>query len=106
VGPWDEGLSTAEEKYYTGGMTQMLGIVELEYPIIKEAGLKFVTFLEVGNAFSRFPGWQELRLRSDWGLGLRWFSPIGPLRFEWGFALDRKPGEEESNFIFMIGPPF
>ena len=28
-------------------------------------------------------------LRYSTGFGFRWQSPIGPLRFEWGFPLDR-----------------
>ena len=43
-----------------------------------------VRMLSLGNAFDddqaiSFPG-----LRHSWGFGFRWFSPIGPLRFEWG----------------------
>ncbi len=42
-------------------------------------------------------------LRTSWGLGLRWFSPMGPLRFEWGFPLKRLAYEESSVFEFTIG---
>jgi outer membrane protein insertion porin family len=44
------------------------------------------------------------------GFGLRWFSPIGPLRFEWGFPLDRRRDpvtrayiDEPLDFQFTIG---
>jgi len=43
------------------------------------------------------------RLRTSWGLGLRWFSPMGPLRFEWGFPFKPLPYEETSVFEFTIG---
>jgi outer membrane protein insertion porin family len=42
-------------------------------------------------------------LRSSWGFGLRWFSPIGPLRFEWGFPYKPLPGEDSVVFEFTIG---
>ena len=42
-------------------------------------------------------------LRTSWGLGLRWFSPMGPLRFEWGFPFKRLAYEESSVFEFTIG---
>ncbi|MCU0691531.1 MAG: outer membrane protein assembly factor BamA, partial [Polyangiaceae bacterium] len=42
-------------------------------------------------------------LRTSWGLGLRWFSPMGPLRFEWGFPFKPLPFEESSVFEFTIG---
>jgi outer membrane protein insertion porin family len=44
--------------------------------------------------------------RSDVGFGFRWFSPIGPLRFEWGFPIARQPDERAVNFQFAIGSPF
>jgi outer membrane protein assembly factor BamA len=37
---------------------------------------------------------------------LRWFSPIGPLRFEWGFPLQPLPGEDPLIFEFSIGNQF
>jgi outer membrane protein insertion porin family len=92
--------------YPLGGTTQAYSLVELEHPLIKDAGLKFVTFFDIGNAFDPFPGWANLSLRADAGFGIRWFSPIGPLRFEWGFPLQRQPNEESPTFIFFIGPPF
>ena len=42
-------------------------------------------------------------LRTSWGFGLRWFSPLGPLRFEWGFPFAPLPYEEKSVFEFTIG---
>ena len=42
-------------------------------------------------------------LRYSVGFGFRWFSPIGPLRFEWGIPLNRQPGEDPIVFEFTIG---
>jgi outer membrane protein insertion porin family len=91
-----------------GGTVEMFTLVELEYPLIREAGLKFVTFFDAGNAFAKFPGTQgeDLIIRTDWGFGIRWFSPIGPLRFEWGFPFAPRPNEDSPKFSFFIGPPF
>ncbi len=89
-----------------GGNAQLFGLFELEYPLVREAGLKFVTFYDVGNSFSEFPTSGNFTVRSDAGFGFRWFSPIGPLRFEWGFPFARKPNEDTSVFNFFIGPPF
>ncbi|TSA44644.1 MAG: hypothetical protein D4R56_06750, partial [Deltaproteobacteria bacterium] len=33
----------------------------------------------------------------------RWYSPIGPLRLEWGYALDKKDSEAPSRWEFSIG---
>ena len=37
------------------------------------------------------------------GFGVRWFSPIGPLRFEWGFPLTPRPQDGPYDFEFTIG---
>jgi outer membrane protein insertion porin family len=38
------------------------------------------------------------------GFGFRWFSPVGPLRFEWGFPLNRRIDIDQSSlFEFTIG---
>ena len=73
--------------------------------MVKEAGIRGVTFYDVGLAHDDLV---SDFLRSDVGFGIRWFSPIGPLRFEWGFPLNRIPelGEEASEFHFAIGAPF
>ena len=41
------------------------------------------------------------------GFGFRWFSPIGPLRFEWGIPLTRRPSDPAGPlFEFSIGNSF
>ena len=44
-------------------------------------------------------------LRTSWGFGIRWVSPLGPLRFEWGIPFQRNAalGEQEIDFQFTIG---
>ena len=48
-----------------------------------------------------------LGLRFSAGFGIRWFSPLGPLRFEWGMPMSpRVPFEAGSfpgRFEFTIG---
>jgi outer membrane protein insertion porin family len=42
-------------------------------------------------------------MRQTAGFGVRWYSPIGPLRLEYGFVLDRKTDESIGRFEFTIG---
>lgn len=88
-----------------GGSQQALAMFELEFPLVKEAGIRGVAFYDVGAAEEKF---YPNGFREDIGFGVRWFSPIGPLRFEWGFPLDRVAEnlEEASEFHFAIGAPF
>jgi len=110
VGPYRlvpvEGSSTLFVKEPTGGLYKMIALFELEYPLIRDAGIKLVTFFDAGNTFAAFPHGSQFKIRHDWGFGIRWFSPIGPLRFEIGFPIDRAAGEDDSSFHFWIGPPF
>lgn len=88
-----------------GGTQELFYNLEFQFPLITEAGIKGVVFYDVGQAEDQLlPEY----FRQDVGFGFRWFSPIGPLRFEWGFPLQRKEeyGESAVNFEFAIGAPF
>jgi outer membrane protein insertion porin family len=45
-------------------------------------------------------------MRSAMGFGFRWMSPMGLLRFEWGFPLAAKKDEDPVVFEFSIGNAF
>ncbi len=40
------------------------------------------------------------------GIGFRWFSPMGPLRVEWGYNLTRKSFERSNVWEFTMGGSF
>ncbi len=88
-----------------GGTQQLYYNLEMQFPLIAEAGIKGVLFYDVGAADDALV---LDDFRQDWGFGFRWFSPIGPLRFEWGFPIQRRKefDEEPVNFQFAIGSPF
>ena len=87
-----------------GGRQQLYYSAELEFPLVAEAGIKGVVFYDIGQAEDVIA---EENFFSDIGFGFRWFSPIGPLRFEWGIPLKRDPVyHEPSVFEFSIGSPF
>lgn len=86
-----------------GGEQQLYFNTELEFPLISEAGIRGVIFYDIGEAQDSL---SVSDFRSNYGFGFRWFSPIGPLRFEWGFPINRRPDDGASNFEFSIGAPF
>jgi outer membrane protein insertion porin family len=100
VGPYDPLYDD-----YTGGDTQAFANLELIFPISREIGLKGVTFFDVGNAWDSKGG--EYDVFTEWrysvGAGIRWLSPLGPLRIEWGYNLDPYEWEDRSRLDFMIG---
>tara|TARA_Y100000768_G_scaffold388789_1_gene387212 strand:+ start:12752 stop:15040 length:2289 start_codon:yes stop_codon:yes gene_type:complete len=91
--------------FNVGGLFSMLGQFELEQPLVADAGLKWVIFYDVGNVIEKFDP-DNLILRQNYGYGFRWFSPIGVLRFEFGYPIDPPPGVAGQQFHFDIGQLF
>ena len=88
-----------------GGTEQFLLNAEVEYPIFQQVGIRGVFFFDGGNAYQIDDNLQTKlnSLRYAWGFGVRWFSPMGPLRFEWGFPFAPRDLEPSSVFEFSIG---
>ena len=84
-----------------GGFTMMCFNFEYIFPLIKNAGMKGLVFFDTGNAWDS--GWHIDDMRKTVGLGIRWYSPIGPLRLEWGYVLDQKENESSNRFEFTMG---
>lgn len=95
-----------DNRFVYGGNKMIQFNLELEFPLYEPAGFKFVGFVDAGNAFAEDQNFAVNRLRSDYGFGLRWNSPLGPLRFEWGIPFSRNPGEDKMVFNFTIGSFF
>ncbi len=86
-----------------GGNKQAILNLELEFPLLQTAGIKGVVFSDAGNAFAAGELDATPRCRyslyKSVGFGFRWFSPIGPLRFEWGFPLNRRKDKLTGTYI-------
>jgi outer membrane protein insertion porin family len=101
----EAGIVTSTPNYiYLGGVQEAVFNAEYVFPIVKEVGVRGVVFFDTGNAYG--PG-QKLfsTLRSSYGLGIRWYSPMGPLRLEYGIPVNPRPGIDSSSgkFEFSIG---
>ena len=86
-----------------GGTSQLVLNVEAEFPIFQSIGVRGVVFFDAGNAYDDGQWPNPLKMRPAAGFGIRWWSPIGPLRFEWGFPLAPLKGEPPVVFEFNIG---
>jgi outer membrane protein insertion porin family len=84
-----------------GGTTMMNFSGEFIFPLITKAGMKGVVFYDTGNAWNGDYRFGDLRQTA--GVGVRWYSPIGPLRLEYGIVLDPKQGDPVGRFEFTIG---
>jgi outer membrane protein insertion porin family len=90
-----------------GGNKELIMNIEYIFPLFNEIGFKGVLFFDAGNTWRQgeWP-WDERGIRYAAGFGIRWYSPMGPLRFEWGFNLDPEPGEARKVAEFTIGTVF
>ncbi len=90
-----------------GGVQELLFSVDYIIPIVSDLNLKGVVFFEAGNAFNdgQNPSFDDLR--TDVGFGVRWISPLGPLRLDLGFPLGSTlPGEDSFEIQFTVGSLF
>jgi outer membrane protein insertion porin family len=77
---------------------------ELIFPIAREIGLKGAVFYDMGKGFDK---WDDFfPPRHGAGVGIRWFSPFGPLRIDFGFNLNPKRGEKRHVLDFTVGTVF
>ena len=89
-----------------GGEKMMVYNVEYRFPLIKDQGVIGLVFFDAGNVFGSEDNYSFSGIRMSAGGGIRWYSPMGPLRLEWGYNLDRQADEPSSNVEFSIGTMF
>jgi outer membrane protein assembly factor BamA len=92
-----------------GGNAMTIFNLETRAPYWKN--LQFVWFLDAGNVFRLVSDIRLDELRFSSGVGVRYRSPIGPLRIDWGWKLDTQlvttGGRERSNVLHIsLGQAF
>jgi len=79
-----------------GGRYMVAGSVEYQYSIAEK--WRIATFVDQGNSFNKL----ELpNLKTGVGLGLRWVSPVGPIRLDLAHAMNDDGG---IRLHFSMGP--
>ena len=68
-----------------GGKNLLESSIEYEVPVSEK--WSFAAFVDTGDAFDSKPDY-----KTGLGLGVRWRSPIGPVRVDFGHALESPPG--------------
>lgn len=89
-----------------GGSVLVVANNEVIFPLARAVGLKGVVFVDAGNAYRRLEDVDYDSTRFAAGAGVRWLSPLGPLRIEVGVPFNDKPGDETSLVLFSFGGPF
>jgi len=122
------------EKFYVGGADTVRGYkyrteigpsdggelmtvlnVEYKFPIVADKGrtvLQGAFFYDIGGTWAKpgditfSLGTEEKSFRSGVGFGIRFATPVFPLRLDWGYGLNHKEGEALQQFYFTIGNVF
>ena len=87
-----------------GGTSYLLGNVEYIVPL--PFGFRVAAFFDIGNVYGFGTTFDPTNTREAIGAGIRWMSPFGPIRIDYGVLLDRKEGEDFGALHFSVGSPF
>ncbi|HSD67899.1 MAG TPA: BamA/TamA family outer membrane protein, partial [Vicinamibacteria bacterium] len=103
VGP--QVVGTDGKLYPTGGNALVLGGAELRYNLTR--AFQVASFVDTGHVYPEVADVALGELRWSAGLGLRYRTPIGPIRLDWGYVLDPQPGDPGRSHIHLtIGHAF
>jgi outer membrane protein insertion porin family len=91
-------------EYEVGGKIMWFANLEYHFPLVKAGGLRGLVFYDAGNVYES--EWDFNNIKQSVGAGLRWMSPMGPMRLEWGYVIDPEPDEDPSNWEFSMGGSF
>ncbi|MDO8461942.1 MAG: outer membrane protein assembly factor BamA [Deltaproteobacteria bacterium] len=87
-----------------GGQISVVHNIEMQTKLFHN--IKGVLFLDSGSLTNDVNTISLDTLRHGAGAGLRYITPVGPIRFDYGFKLDQRSGEGEGRFHFSFGTTF
>ena len=91
-----------------GGQTRVVGSAELQLPLPgtgNDRSFRTFLFADAGNVFPQ--GSIQLGdLRYSVGFGISWLSPLGPMKFSFGFPLKRQDNDRTQRLQFQVGTGF
>jgi outer membrane protein insertion porin family len=104
---WQDISLLDEEGAKIGGEKFVQFNLEYIFPLVKKAGLSGVAFFDTGNVYASDEEMDLGSLFMSAGGGVRWYSPIGPIRLEWGYPLNPDEGMRNTGrWEFSMGGSF
>ncbi len=88
----------------TGGNAFLMENLELRTSLGR--GIGAVVFVDGGNVWQKVNEMGITDLKFTTGLGLRYDTPVGPIRVDYGVKLQREKGESSGELHFSIGHAF
>ncbi len=104
LGPQDSQGNTI------GGRRKVVGNAEIFFPLpgmkAGDQSVRLSLFTDVGQIYDNGSQPEQESFRYSAGAGLAWNSPIGPLKFSYGYPLNKKPTDRVQRFQFQVGTVF
>ena len=91
-----------------GGNRKFVSNLEFLFPLpgYKEKNVRLAAFLDAGQVWGPFQQVNFSDLRASTGVAVSWDSPVGPLRFSFGYPLKKEEGDKIERFQFQLGKVF
>ena len=104
---WQDIHAVDENGDEVGGVSMVQFNVEYHIPLIPDAGVVGIVFVDVGQVYGEDEPVDLGEARETCGGGFRWYSPMGPIRLEYGYILDPQPGDDtRGKWEFSMGTVF
>lgn len=89
-------------------------LLNAEVRVMATEGFGFVLFSDAGRVWLdeneqiliNQPDQLRPPARASYGAGIRYGTPVGPLRIDYGLKINRRPGESRGELHFNIGHAF
>jgi outer membrane protein insertion porin family len=109
LGPTRQTSATNTYPVYLGGAKKVVLNGEFTGPFPgagNDKTLRMFAFVDAGYAYGENDPIRLSELRSSYGVGLSWISPMGPLKFSYGLPLKKKADDRMQKLQFQIGTAF
>jgi outer membrane protein insertion porin family len=87
-----------------GGNAMLVFNEEVRFDVGRSFGI--ILFFDHGNVWREVDEVALSALKSTTGAGIRYNTPVGPLRVDWGYKLDREAFESATEVHFTLGHAF
>jgi outer membrane protein insertion porin family len=92
-----------------GGTKRLIFNTELLTPLpgmAQDRSIRVFTYMDAGAVWGENDDVTLADMRASAGVGLSWFSPVGPLKLSFGQPIKKQDGDETELFQFQIGSSF
>ena len=103
LSPYELDENAPDGRRRLGGNMTFSNSAEISFPLVPKAKMRLVSFVDWG--FIGDDSLSEIS-RGGYGLGLEWFSPVGPIQLMFARPLNEEEGDRTAAFEFTMGQRF